>query len=43
MFIVHTHSEMAMPKAVLSIKEKVNVIEIHKNEKLSARELAKKM
>ncbi|XP_065357188.1 tigger transposable element-derived protein 4-like [Calliphora vicina] len=31
-----------MPKAVLSIKEKVNVIEIHKNEKLSVRELAKK-
>lgn len=31
-----------MPKAVLTIKDKVNVIEIHKNEKLSVRELAKK-
>ena len=31
-----------MPKSVLTIKEIVNVIEIYKNEKLSACELAKK-
>lgn len=31
-----------MPKAVLSLKDEVNVIEIHKNVRLSVHELGKK-